>query len=177
MPFKFNPFTHKLDITEVGGGGTGILSITGNLGGAVGADGSNNINLLGSGSISLSGDPMTNTLTITSAGAFLTWSLINANQMAVSQHGYFTNGGSRVEISLPATSSVGDTFTVADLGGNGWKITQDAGQQVLFGSSFTTSGATGYLQSLFVGDSVTLVCSVANLTWMALAPVGNITIA
>lgn len=176
MPFKFNPFTHKLDITDVAGGSSGILSVTGNSGGAVGADLFNNINLVGTGAISVSGDAMTNTLTIGSSDPFFIWSVISANQAAVSQHGYFTNGGSRVELSLPLTSSVGDIFTVADKGGNGWKVTQNAGQQILFGSSFTTSGATGYLQSLFVGDAVTLVCCEANLTWMALPAFGNITI-
>lgn len=178
MPFKFNPFTDKLDLTGTGGSGGGTVdTLSGNSGGPIGPDGSNNINIVGSGAISVSGNPMTNTLTITSGNPFFTWSVIAANQAAVSQNGYFTNGGSRVELSLPAGSAVGDIFSVADLGGNGWKVTQGAGQQILFGNSFTTAGALGYLQSLFVGDAVTLVCCVANTTWMAIPPVGNITIA
>jgi len=176
MPFKFNPFSHKLDIVETGGGGTGILTITGDTGGAVGADMSNNINIVGAAPISVLGDPMTNTLTIGSTNPFFTWTVIVANQMAVSQNGYFTNGGSRVEVQLPTISAVGDIFTVIDYGGNGWKITQAAGQQILFDTSFTNVGATGYLQSLFVGDAVTLICVVDNLTWMVYPASGNITI-
>jgi len=45
--------------------GTGILTITGNSGGAVGADGSNNINVIGSGGVDVAGNSGTNTLTIT----------------------------------------------------------------------------------------------------------------
>src|SRR5690606_25217380 len=53
-----------------GGGGSGpIDTITGNSGGAVGPDGANNINIVGSGSgvtsnIEVAGNPGTNTLTI-----------------------------------------------------------------------------------------------------------------
>lgn len=45
--------------------GTGILTITGDSGGAVGADGGNNINLLSGSHLTVTGDSGTNTLTIT----------------------------------------------------------------------------------------------------------------
>jgi hypothetical protein len=177
MPFKFNPFTHKLDIADTGGGGSGILTITGNSGGAVGADGSNNINFIGQGAITVSGSSGSNTLTISSSNPFFSWFILSGSQMAISQQGYFTDSVSRVDVQLPNTSVVGDIFVVADLGGNKWRITQDSGQQVLIGNSSTTLGATGYLESLFIGDSVTLVCCVDNLTWMVVpASTGNLTI-
>ncbi len=47
-----------------GGGSTGILTVTGNTGGAVGADASNNINLPGAVLYTVTGNPATNTLTI-----------------------------------------------------------------------------------------------------------------
>lgn len=177
MGFKFNPFTRKLDITESGGGGTGILSITGNSGGAVGADGSNNINLVGSGSIVVTGTPGSNTLTITTASPTFAWSVKTLDFTATTQNGYFTNGGARLNVQLPAGSAVGDTFAVSEIGGSGWKIVQGAGQQIRFGSSTTTSGATGYLQSIANGDTVWLVCTVANLSWQVVTSVGNITVA
>jgi len=176
VPFKFNPFTHKLDITDVGGGGTGILSITGNSGGAVSADGSNNIELVGTGAITVSGSPGTNTLTIGSSNPFFTWSVISSNQMAISQQGYFVDAVGQIEVALPLISGIGDIFTIADLGGNGWRITQAAGQQVLLGIDSTTVGASGYIQSTFICDSVTLVCCEVNLTWMVIPASGNITI-
>ena len=66
MPFRFNPFTDKLDITQISvlPPGVGIQTITGNSGGPVGPDLSNNLNLLGSGQVVVTGNPGTNTLTI-----------------------------------------------------------------------------------------------------------------
>lgn len=177
MPFRFNPFTSKLDLTDTGGGGTGILTITGNSGGAVGPDMSNNINILGGGAITVTGNSLTNTLTISSSNPFFAWFVIGGSQMAVSQTGYFTDDPARIDLLLPNTSVVGDIFIVADLGGGKWRVTQDSGQQILIGNSSTTVGATGYLESIFIGDSVTLVCCEDNLTWMAVpAPTGNLTI-
>jgi|SRR5215831_4016152 len=48
---------------------TGIQTITGNSGGAVGPDGADNINIIGSGGVTVTGNPGTNTLTVTSPGA------------------------------------------------------------------------------------------------------------
>lgn len=45
--------------------GTGILTITGDVGGAVGPDGLNNINLLSGGHLTFTGNPGTNTITLT----------------------------------------------------------------------------------------------------------------
>lgn len=48
MPFRFNPFTDKLDLTETGGGGGGgIQTITSTDSVATGPDGAGNVNLLG----------------------------------------------------------------------------------------------------------------------------------
>lgn len=56
--------------TGSGGGGGGALdTLTGNTGLAVGPDGSANINIVGSGTISVAGNPGTNTLTISSSAS------------------------------------------------------------------------------------------------------------
>lgn len=52
--------------------GGGIQTITGNSGGAVGPNMSNNVNLLGSGQVSVTGNPGTNTLTISLSDAIAT---------------------------------------------------------------------------------------------------------
>ncbi len=49
--------------------GTGILTITGSSGGAVGADGADNINLAGDTNVTVVGDPGNNKLTVTLGGA------------------------------------------------------------------------------------------------------------
>lgn len=171
MPFKFNAITNRLDITGVSGGGGGISSITGNSGGPIGPDGSGNINIIGGGSVTVTGSG--STLTISVPSTFFSWSVITANQTAVTFHGYFVNGGSRVDLTLPATSSVGDTFTVVDKGGNLFRILQAAGQVVKFQNSSTTIGTGGSLTSQVIGDSLTLVCSVADTEWWAFPSSGT----
>lgn len=176
MPFRFNPLTHRFDITQTTGGGSGfIATLTGDSGGAVGPDGSNNINILGSGSVTITGNAGTNTLTIGSVFPFLTWSVITMDQTAVTQEGYFTEGASRVQVMLPNTSVVGDTFVVVAKNSNGWRVTQNSGQSIKFGDQVSSTGGTGYIQSTAVGDAVVLICSVADTEWIAsLGYVGNI---
>lgn len=174
--FRFNPFTDKLDLTGTGGGGGGgVSTLTGNSGGAILPDGGGNINIVGSGAVTVSGSG--NTLTISSANPFFTWTVVTGNLMAVTGHGYFANGGSAIQVLLPATSAVGDVFQVYDLGGNGWIITQGTGQQCLVGNSATTSGLGGSITSGFVGDGIMLTCCVANTTWMCTQIQGNPVIA
>lgn len=50
------------------GAATGLLTLTGNSGGAVAGDGSRNINLLGSSGVNIVGNPGTNTLTVSLSG-------------------------------------------------------------------------------------------------------------
>lgn len=57
-------------ILNVGGETPSVVeTLTGNTGGAVGADGSHNINVVGTGNISVAGNPGTSTLTISESGS------------------------------------------------------------------------------------------------------------
>ena len=71
MPFKFNPFTDKLDLVGNEGPPAGFVeTLTGNSGGAVSPDGSQNINVVGDGTtINVAGNPGTSTLTISTIGS------------------------------------------------------------------------------------------------------------
>ena len=111
------------------------------------------------------------------AGAGFTWSVITADQTAAVNNGYICNKGSALLLALPTTSAAGTVIEVTGINtALGWKVTQAAGQQIFFGTSSTTSGATGYLQSTNIRDSIKMVCVVANLTWNVLSSVGNITV-
>lgn len=68
MPYKFNPFTGNFDRVNAGSGGLIVETLTGNSGGAVGPDGAFNINILGTGKYSFTGNPGTNTLTLDDDG-------------------------------------------------------------------------------------------------------------
>lgn len=54
--FRYNPLTNRLDLSDTAGGGaSGILTITGDTGGAVGGDSNRNINLHGSDHVTVQG--------------------------------------------------------------------------------------------------------------------------
>jgi len=156
-------------VTELGPLTDGQLMIgsTGNAPVAASLTAGSNITITpGAGSIEIA----------SSASGGTTWSVITSSQAAVASEGYFANGGGVVDLSLPATSAVGDTFEVADMGGNGWSVSQGAGQTIQMASTATTTGAGGSLASTAIGDWIQLVCTVANTDWIACAKSGNITI-
>jgi hypothetical protein len=90
---------------------------------------------------------------------------------AVNEH-YLTNNASLVTVTLPTTAAVGDMLTVQGLGAGGWKIAQNASEQIIWmaggvdSSHETTVGTGGSLASTDRYDAVTLICITANTTWV-----------
>jgi len=116
------------------------------------------------------------TITIAGGGSGgYAWSAITANQSAVVGQGYFVTANA-VDVALPATSAVGDSFQISLDGGTSWTISQAAGQQIFIGSSSTTAGVGGSLASTAQGDVVELVCRVADTEWRVVDVIGNITV-
>ena len=109
---------------------------------------------------------------------YFNWNTINTTSTSMStNNGYFANNSSLVSLSLPLVSAVGDPLSIVGMGAGGWSITQAAGQQIIIGSSATTVGVGGSLSSTNQHDSINLICSVANTTWIARgAPQGVLTI-
>lgn len=106
-----------------------------------------------------------------------TWSVITADQTAAVNNGYICNKAGLLTITLPTTAAVGTIIEVSGMNtALGWKIGQNASQQIFFGTSSTTSGTGGSLASSNIYDSVRLICNTANLTWIVLSSVGNITV-
>lgn len=107
----------------------------------------------------------------------LTWSAITANQALAVGNGYICiSAGGALSLSLPTTAAVGSVIVVALDGATSWTITQGAGQQIRIGNQQSTSGAGGTLASTAQGDTITLVCSVANLKFNVTSSMGNITV-
>jgi len=81
---------------------------------------------------------------------------------------YIANRSSQITFTLPATMALGERFMIIGKGSGGWKIAQNAGQQIkcsLNSSNTDRStklGATGRLQSLNTGDCVDIVCITAD---------------
>jgi hypothetical protein len=119
------------------------------------------------------------TITISGGGGGYTWTEVTGTSQAMAANsGYITNNPALVTLTLPTTAALGTTLSIAGKGAGGWKIAQNAGQEIFFGSSATTIGATGYLQSTQQFDSIELLCITADNQWTVITgPQGAITVA
>lgn len=108
MGYKWNPFTGNFDRVEGGSASGDIETITGNSGGPVGPDGAFNINLLGSGSITVTGNPGTNTLTIDDDGTLADVFTADAGSATPTAGNLNLFGDTTQGLS---TSGAGDTVT------------------------------------------------------------------
>jgi hypothetical protein len=152
-----------------------IQFLAGNTGGDVGPDGSGVIHIVGAGTISVTGNAGTNTLTITDMDA--SWTSVSASQSMVSNMGYFVvSPGGAVVLTLPATSVQGDVIQVALDGATSFRIAQGAGQSIVYGNQTTTPGVGGSLTSTQQGDSIRLVCRIPNLRYVVVSSMGNLTV-
>lgn len=117
-------------------------------------------------------------ITINAIGGGLTWTEVTGTtQSAAVNNGYIANNAGQVTVTLPATSAVGDTVAVTGINNaTGWKVAQNAGNQIFFGSASTTAGTGGSLTSTATRDVVYLVCMTANATWNVVSSIGNITV-
>jgi len=157
-------------ITSLGPLTNGQLAI-----GSTGADPSAAALTAGSG-VSISNGA--GSITINSVGGGISWTVVTGtSQAAAVNSGYIANNAGLVTVTLPATSAVGDLVAVTGINNaTGWKIAQNAGNQIFFGTSSTTGGAGGSLASSATRDTVYLVCMTANATWNVVSSIGNITV-
>lgn len=110
------------------------------------------------------------------AGFPFTFTSVAVDGALVTNTAYVNDKAALLTMSLPATSAKGDVIILQGYGATGWKITQAANQQILVGNTNTTLGAGGTLSSSDKGDSVSMVCTTANLEWRVFGMVGNLTI-
>jgi hypothetical protein len=130
---------------------------------------------LGTG-ITTSGGP--NSLTVSVVGGGLLWNEVTIASANMSiNNGYVANRAGLVTLTLPASSGFGSKISVTGINtAVGWRIAQGAGQQIYFGTTQTTAGAGGYLESTNIRDTVDLICVVQDLTWNVVSSIGNITV-
>jgi|SRR5690349_360274 len=117
-------------------------------------------------------------ITINAAGAGLSWTdVTGTSQTMAVNNGYTANNAGLVTLTLPTTAAYGSVMAVVGKGAGGWKIAQSSGQQIHFGITNTTSGATGSLASTAQYDCVFILCSVANTEFTVYDSIGNLTVA
>lgn len=127
------------------------------------------------GSITIT--PGAGTINLSVSGGVAQWSTITASQTLAINHGYICiSPGGALALLLPAVSAVGNIIEITLDGATSFTVTQGAGQQIRIGNTATTAGAGGSLASTQQGDSIRMVCSVANLKWNVLSSMGNPTI-
>lgn len=106
----------------------------------------------------------------------LSWTAIGASQTLVINNGYICTAGGALALALPALSAVGTVIAIALDGSGSFSITQAAGQQVRLGSITSTLGAGGSITTTAQGDSLMMVCKVANTLWTIYDVLGNFTV-
>ena len=117
----------------------------------------------------------TGQLGVTSASG-VTWQVVTGATPLVEGNGYFVNGSSKLQFTLPAAAAVGDTFEIAVLNTavGGWQINQHASQFIIAnGAGFTTAtvtttGTGGNVATTTSGGflNVTLICAIANTAFV-----------
>ena|SRR5579872_5331495 len=154
----------------VPGGESAIVeTLTGNSGGAVGPDASHNINVLGSGAVTVVGVPASNTLTISVSGTGLTWTDEAISFSAAASNGYFCTAA--LTATLPASPSQGDTIAINTVTSSNVVIQANTGQTIVLG--LTSSTTAGTCTSSDTGNSIELVYRSTGSTWRTLNEVGT----
>jgi len=148
-----------------------VATVTGNTGGTIYPNPSTgNLNIVGSGTISVSGSG--HSLTI--AGGGLSWFDNPSSIVMVVNMGYLVKSSSAITLTVPLTSAVGDTLEVMWVsGGGGVTIQANAGQILSYADTVTSSGGT--LSPTAKGNAIHLICVVASTTWMADFMIGSFT--
>lgn len=161
----------------IGGGATQLETIT-TPDAVVVFPAASNINFLQQGGINITGnDPANPDIKFQVTGGGLPWTNVTTTtQQMASNNGYVANNASLVTITLPTSPSFGDVVAVCGKGSGGWRIAQNAGQQISCGTNSTTIGTGGSISSTNLHDCIYLLCVTANPTFVMLNSVGNLTL-
>lgn len=132
--------------------------------------------LIAGANITITPGPGSIQIASTGGGSGLTWNFVSSSLTMVPDNGYVLTGAVNQSFTLPAVAAQGTLLRVVSAGTGLWSVIQQAGQQIRYGSTSTTIGATGSLQARDPGDGVQLLCIVANTIWLAIDSFGNITV-
>jgi len=94
-------------------------------------------------------------------------------QQAVIRTRYILTNSALTTVTLPASASVGDFIEVYGWGSGGWKIAQNALQQITFLGASSTVGITGYINSTHIYESVHLRYVATNM-WIVTEATGEL---
>lgn len=94
----------------------------------------------------------------------------------VQNTGYYSDDpASNITFNLPATAVRDSVIRITNRQASfNFTIAQASGQSIQFGNQVTTTGAGGSITSTAKGDSIEMICVVANTTWQVLSSMGNL---
>jgi hypothetical protein len=114
-------------------------------------------------------------ITISGIASSIGWTEVTGTTQAMSaDSGYISNNVATVVFTLPTTAEVGTLLQVVGKGAGGWKIEQNADQQIHVGNASTTAGTGGSVASTHQRDAISLVCTTEDLEWTAQAGIQGI---
>jgi len=118
-------------------------------------------------------------ITVSAWGGGVSWTVETVDLNFTANKGIIANKAGLLTVTLPATGAIGDILEITGINtAVGWRIAQNANQQIYFGTQSTTVGVGGYIESLNIHDAIKLVCVVsgASTRWQVLSSIGNMTI-
>lgn len=105
------------------------------------------------------------------------WITISTAQILTPNTGFFLNNTVPTIYTLPTVFPFGQVISLENVGISTVTIAQNAGQQIRIGTALTTVGVGGSIESINPGDAITLVCYVANTSFINFdAPQGHWTV-
>ena len=90
-----------------------------------------------------------------------------------SNNGYVANNVGQVVMTLPTTANFGEQIRICGYGSGGWQLIFNSGQNVVVGNVVAAT-STGSVSSINAFDQLSLLCVVANTTWICLEMIGNL---
>ena len=93
--------------------------------------------------------------------------------MAINSEYIANNATVQCVLTLPSVAAVGDRVVIIGAGAGGWKVAQNASQQIVYGSKSTTIGTGGYMYSNSQYESLSLLCITANTLFTVIRPTGE----
>lgn len=95
------------------------------------------------------------------------------SQAMVVRTAYTPENAALTTFTLPGTVAKGEILAVRGYGTGGWKIAQNASQQIHRPAGSTTAGVGGSVDSATDYDCITIMCVVANTTFVVISQVGS----
>lgn len=101
--------------------------------------------------------------------------VVGTSQALSVNNGYIGNNAGTITMTLPATSAIGDRICFVQKGAGVIRVAQNAGQTIHSVTVDTTTGATGYVETIDQWTSFCILCVTANTDWVLDgAPHGNL---